>query len=603
MKSKPRRIVSWTLLVIAFVFCITVRIRLLTFPLDRDEGEYAYAGQLLLQGIPPYRLAYNMKLPGTYVAYAGLMAVFGETADGVRRGMLAVNLMTIVLLYVLTCQLFDDVTAGAAVISYSILSTSIAMFGIAAHATHFVSFFGLAGAIVLWRYLQFSDWRLAIGAGCLFGLAFLMKQQGIFLIVFGGVCLIERILFKSDSPWLGRLRDLVAFTVGAAIPYLLTCLWLWHAGVWDRFRFWTIEYAAHYVQYISWREGIDRCFKGTLGVIGGNFPLWLLAFLGLITLTGKTVSQVVFVVRSRPGDPTTLAASKRCARACWFVGGYLLFSSLCVVPSFIFRQHYYILILPPLALLCGAGCRVFDAQNVELVMKNWWRSWILPAPTAIAFQNETVQNDPIDRKREGSIQPVVDTDAAVMASTDRWYGSLIVLALAVVPTVLLQADYFFRLPPMQICRDLYGSNPFPECQTIAGYLREHTQPTDTIAVLGSEPQLYFLSQRRSATGYIYTYPIMEPQPDAHRMHEEMIREIERSAPAYIVDVQVIYSWMEQNNGEKLIFNWKPQYLQRHYERVGIVCISEGRQTIFRWDRDVNSLIPKSDGYVVVYRRI
>jgi len=33
-------------------------------------GEYAYAGQLILQGVPPYKEAYNMKLPGTYAAYA-----------------------------------------------------------------------------------------------------------------------------------------------------------------------------------------------------------------------------------------------------------------------------------------------------------------------------------------------------------------------------------------------------------------------------------------------------------------------------------------------------------------------------------------------------
>ncbi len=56
-----------------------IRYRLLDMPLERDEGEYAYAGQLILQGIPPYELAYNMKLPGTYYAYALGMAVFGQT--------------------------------------------------------------------------------------------------------------------------------------------------------------------------------------------------------------------------------------------------------------------------------------------------------------------------------------------------------------------------------------------------------------------------------------------------------------------------------------------------------------------------------------------
>jgi len=62
---------AWIFLaVVVFVFVIAIRIRLLGIPLERDEGEYAYAGQLMLQGIPPYKLAYNMKFPGTYAAYA-----------------------------------------------------------------------------------------------------------------------------------------------------------------------------------------------------------------------------------------------------------------------------------------------------------------------------------------------------------------------------------------------------------------------------------------------------------------------------------------------------------------------------------------------------
>jgi len=38
-------------------------------PAERDEGEYAYASQLILQNTPPSKLAYNMKFPGTYAAY------------------------------------------------------------------------------------------------------------------------------------------------------------------------------------------------------------------------------------------------------------------------------------------------------------------------------------------------------------------------------------------------------------------------------------------------------------------------------------------------------------------------------------------------------
>lgn len=77
-------------------------------PLERDEGEYAYAGQLILQGVPPYRLAYNMKLPGTYAAYAGIMAVFGQTVRGIHLGLLLVNLAAAALLFLLGRRLFHD---------------------------------------------------------------------------------------------------------------------------------------------------------------------------------------------------------------------------------------------------------------------------------------------------------------------------------------------------------------------------------------------------------------------------------------------------------------------------------------------------------------
>jgi hypothetical protein len=51
----------WIAVAVIVVFVAAIRIRLLQIPLERDEGEFAYMGQLMLQGIPPYFLAYNMK--------------------------------------------------------------------------------------------------------------------------------------------------------------------------------------------------------------------------------------------------------------------------------------------------------------------------------------------------------------------------------------------------------------------------------------------------------------------------------------------------------------------------------------------------------------
>src|SRR5881296_1110719 len=85
---------------------IAIRIRLLAIPLERDEGEYAYAGQLMLQGIAPYKLAYNMKFPGTYAAYALIMLLFGQTIRGIHLGFLVVNLANVALVLFLNRKLF-----------------------------------------------------------------------------------------------------------------------------------------------------------------------------------------------------------------------------------------------------------------------------------------------------------------------------------------------------------------------------------------------------------------------------------------------------------------------------------------------------------------
>ncbi|MCG6537854.1 MAG: hypothetical protein L7F78_24825, partial [Syntrophales bacterium LBB04] len=72
-----------------------------------------------------------------------------------------------------------------------------------------------------------------------------------------------------------------------------------------------------------------------------------------------------------------------------------------------------------------------------------------------------------------------------------------------------ERNYFFIEKPTTLSRLIYGANPFPESIKIGEYVKSNSNTEDKIAVLGSEPQIYFYSQRRSATGYIYMYYLME----------------------------------------------------------------------------------------------
>src|SRR5271166_4450374 len=102
--ARGRRVspyVYYGLLLLVIVLFALIRFRLRDIPLERDEGEYAYAGQLMLQGVPPYQLAYTMKLPGTFTAYAAILATFGQTPAGVRTGLILVNAATTLLVFLL----------------------------------------------------------------------------------------------------------------------------------------------------------------------------------------------------------------------------------------------------------------------------------------------------------------------------------------------------------------------------------------------------------------------------------------------------------------------------------------------------------------------
>jgi hypothetical protein len=97
----------WALAAIVFTLVVAIRIRLFGIPLERDAGEYAYAGQLMLQGIPPYKLAYNMKFPGTYAVYVVVMSIFGQTISGIHLGLLLVNAATAALVFFLSTHKRD----------------------------------------------------------------------------------------------------------------------------------------------------------------------------------------------------------------------------------------------------------------------------------------------------------------------------------------------------------------------------------------------------------------------------------------------------------------------------------------------------------------
>jgi len=502
------RYFCYAALVVVLVIFVIVRIRLRNTPLERDEGEYAYAGQLMLQGEPPYHHVYNMKLPGTYVAYAVMMAAFGQTVVGIRTGMLMVLLGNTLLVFFLGKRLFGIIAGTVAAAAYTLLANRLGTMSLDGHATHFIMFMALAGTMLLLHAIETQRTVDLFGSGLCFGLAFLMKQHGILFVVFGFFFWAWS-EWKQQSNWHRLVSRGSILATGMILPFLITCLIAWYTGVFRQFWFWTIYYGAAYEKILKLSEGWIL-FR----MIWPWFPrpviLWLTAGFG-----------VTAVFWDRRGREQRV-----------FVLGFVLSSILAVLPGLYFRPHYFLVMLPAVALLTGLA---IDAAYEYLLGRNLSRAVAL---IPIAF-----------------------------------------FVLSYLSALQGQRKYLFKIDPLHVNREMHLNHGFPEAVVVADYIRDHSSNQDRVAIFGSEPEIFFYSGRRSATGYIYMYPLMEKQPFALKMQNDMIQEVETEQPKIVifVDNQLSWGWgfdWDASEPHMSFFMWIRGYVDAHYDLVAEVPIDK-----------------------------
>ena len=324
------------------------------------------------------------------------------------------------------------------------------------------------------------------------------------------------------------------FALGAVLPYAAMCLWMWRTGMFDRFWFWTVVYSRNRAGEVSVQDGLKLFWENMILVVGPNWPLWIAALLGAVVV----------------------GWAKDARKARWFVFAYFAFSFLCVCPGFYFRQHYFIVLLPAVAVLGGMGC-----------------AWLLRFAAHWHLGRQTVKGS---RKRPSREPRRNRRDARAAAASPAggpgillWPAIGLLLAAGIF-IVWQQREFFFVWTPTQACRAMNGRNPFPEALVIADYLNRHSTPDQQVAVFGSEPELFFYAKRRSATRHIYVYPLVERQPSALQMQQEMCQEVEAAKPEFVVVVQTPLSWLPAPDCSRLIYKWSENYIRQFYRPVGLV---------------------------------
>ncbi len=515
--DKHRIALTGLLLVVALL-----RLRLLDFPLTRDEGDYAYMAQLWLDGVPPYTAAYDMRMPGIFAVYALILSVFGQSAWGIHMGLLIVHLANVWIVFELGRKLVDSSAGFAAAVCFAAFGLNPWIHGAIANTEQFVLLPALGGLLVLLRGLESGRHATLGAAGLLIGLAAVTKQNAALLAVFAALLVA----------WRRRTR-LPTFLIGSAIPPAAACGLLAASGSFESFWFWTMTYPGKYLTALPLEGAWHNLRVNFPSVIGSTLGFWVLAALGASALFRR----------------------ERAGFARVFLVGLLLFSFLALVPGFYFRRQHFQMLLPAIALLAGVAVSALGG-------------W-------------------------------------VEAHRGRGAARATAAALVLLPLVAFvtgEREFLFQMDGHRASRMLFNVNPFPESIEIARFISENSRENDTVAIFGSEPQIYFYARRRSATPFILVYEAMQPHEYARSMQAEMVEALEKVRPRHLVYVNVPPSWLAGPGSDPLLGEWWMQTRLRDYRQVGQIDILSQVRTDYRWGAAVGDGKPRSPFWLSVWER-
>ena len=446
------------------IILLTVAIRLPSLlhpePID-SEAMYSVVANEIVDGGRPYIDAVERKPPLLFWTYAAIFKVAGEfNWKALHFVALVWTLCAMSGLYLIGRELFDRNTGLIAAL-----------------------FYGIFQPLWMWKTLSFDGemlmnlpiilaWAIAFrqsssrlrpelfAAGSLLGAAFLLKQPAAIAAVPLGIYLLlpsyraSRRLTRTNS-----IIQATMLTLGFFAALGLVMILLWKQGILYEACYWTI--AGHDVPHVFWQKGI----------------VITLAFLGACLLL---VIGAIMACR----DKSEIWAGRTAERTALF--GLLAASAIGAAAGARFYPHYYVQLIPPLALLA--------------------------APYYARLWSRTMQPP------HWLLRPAV---------TYAW------LALTV---IAFSIEDWTALAPRRVPSE-------------AGrYLFTHSSPDDRIFVWGQSSEIYLDAQRRPASRYITTFPLTGnifggPLPDVDTRSrivlgswENLQEDFAKHPPAYIIDL-------------------------------------------------------------------
>src|SRR5216117_2798567 len=447
------------------IILLTVAIRLPSLlhpqPID-SEAMYSVVANEIVDGGRPYADAVERKPPLLFWTYAAVFKIAGKfNWKALHIFALVWTLCAMAGLYVIGCELFDPNTGLIAAFFYAVFQPWWTWKNL--------SFDGemLMNLPIIWAWaiaFRRSSSRLRpelFAAGVLLGAAFLLKQPAAIAAVPLGIYLLlpsyrgSRSLTRTNS-----IIQAAMLTAGFFLALGLVTIVLWKQGILHDAFYWTI--ADHDVPHVFWQTGMVN----TLTFVAACLPL----------VIGATMAC---------RDKDEIWAGKTAERTALL--GLLLASVIGAAAGARFYPHYYVQLIPPLALLAASYYARLWSRTIQPP------HWLLRPRVTYAWLALTI----------------------IVFSIKHWTG----LAPRRVPSEAGQ------------------------------YLFTHSARADRIFVWGQSPEIYLDAHRRPACRYITTFPLTGyvfggPVPGFDTRSRilpgawsTLEQDFARHPPTYIVDVQ------------------------------------------------------------------
>ncbi len=466
----------------------------LLYPLTRDQGAYAYIADLMMKGGVPYRDALDLKPPAVYLVYALAFMLFGRSEFAVRLFDVLYALVSAASIYLLAHEvLHDRRTAALSAWIYAFCYYLWIHFYAAANPESFMVPVLTTSVLATVRALRTRSKNPLLLTGVAGGFAFWFKPTAGVVVAAALAWMVIK-MWQEERRMSSVLRNFTFVILGGLLGLLPIGLYLYGRGLGELMRLWRDYGAGAYLgaRGLALGEGP----LAVLDVIMGYLRHWqLLVWLGLAGMLG------ILMRRERYGRGGALVVYLLSTLAATLLQGKLF-------------EYHWIPVLAPAAILAAVALAGL-ASEVSGPRKN------LPRTQLSAWR---------------------DTDMRTLFAVIVLVGLLLWTGYDQLARYRQMAAYLAgRISEDQYYAQFDIGTDFSRMGTLraAAYLREHTEPDETVLIWGAEPLVHFLAQRRSATKYIFSYMLVgdDGSPRIKARRQDFLDDVLKAEPAYVVLVE------------------------------------------------------------------